>query len=158
MNSITIISIAIAIAACIALIVLVKTIKRKKTQKKFHALSDYAAKHDCKISKHEFFDGISIGLDETSNYLFFMKQHYDKKTEQHIDLSKIQNCRVNNISRMVNGVVAIDKLELCFSPSAKDVPQLIMEFYNSDYDSVTLAGEVQFIEKWAEIVQNKLKK
>jgi len=157
MNAITIISIAIAIAVCILLIVLIKTIKRKKTQKKFQTLSDFAAKHDCKITKHEFFNGISIGLDETSNYLFFIKHNYDKKTEQQIDLLKIQNCRVNNISRMVNGVVVIDKLELCFSPLAKDAPQLIMEFYNSDYDSLTLAGELQLIEKWAEIVKNKLK-
>lgn len=157
MNSITIISLAIIIAACALLVVLVKTVKRKKTQKKFQLLSDFAAKHNSSLSKHEFFDGISIGLDESSNYLFFIKQTADQKTEQHIDLSKIKNCRVNNISRMVNGTVVIDRLELSFSTSARDESPLIMEFYNSDYDSVTLAGEVQFIEKWTELINKHLK-
>ena len=157
MNSITIISLAIIIAACILLIVLMKTIKRKKTQKKFQLLSDFAAKHNSSLSRYEFFDGISIGLDESSNYLFFMKQNADKKSEQYIDLSKIKNCRVNNISRMVNGTVVIDRLELCFSTTVREEPPLLMEFYNSDYDSVTLAGEVQFIEKWAELVNKHLK-
>ena len=147
---------AIVIAASILLIVYSIKSKRKKENKKLQLLSAIADKHNCKITKHEFFGDLLIGLDEKSNFLFLINNS-NNKMEQAVNLSEIQKCRVVSTSRTVNSITVIDKLELCFSPADKNKPQVFLEFYNSD-NSPTLVGELQLIEKWAEIVNNQLKK
>lgn len=147
---------AIVIAICILLIVFFQINKRKKENKKLQLLSAVASKHNSSITQHEFFGNLLIGLDEKSNYLFFINKSLPE-TEEPINLSEIQKCRVVNTSRAVMNTTVIDKLELCFSPTDKNKPQVFLEFYNSD-NNPTLVGELQLIEKWADIIKNRLKK
>lgn len=157
MNLISIISLAIIIVACIVLILLSKSSKRKKENKKLQLLSAITGKHNSSVTQNEFFGDLLIGLDEKSNFLFFINNSQSNKTEQAINLSETQKCRVINTSRAVNNTTVIDKLELCFTPLDKNTPQVSLEFYNSD-NSPTLVGELQLIEKWAEIVKSQLNK
>jgi hypothetical protein len=45
-------------------------------------------------------------------------------------------------------VNVIDRIELIFSFN-NHRPELSLEFYNTDYDQLTLSGELQLAEKWA---------
>ncbi|HOY32102.1 MAG TPA: hypothetical protein PKW80_09505 [Bacteroidales bacterium] len=121
------------------------------------ALHDSASKNNCNITKHEFCGDLLIGMDEPAGFVFFLRFAHDQISKQHINLAEIADCRVMNTSRSANGTVVIDKLELCFTATEKTNPQVLWEFYNSHHNPA-LIGELQFIEKWAEIIKNKLKK
>lgn len=144
------------IATGIVLIVLSKRSKIKKEHKKLLLLTAIAQKNNSGITQHEFFGDLLIGLDEKSNFLFFINKSIPE-TEEAINLSEIQKCRVINTSRSVDSITVIDKLELCFTPLDKNKPQVHLEFYNSD-NHPNLVGELQLVEKWSDIIKNRLKK
>jgi len=51
----------------------------------------------------------------------------------------------------------VDKLELSFYPVEKGKPEISIEFYNDEYDSLTLSGELQLAEKWEKLLNEQLK-
>ncbi|MCK9612897.1 MAG: hypothetical protein PHR81_12750 [Bacteroidales bacterium] len=156
MNTTTIISLVIVIALTILLILFFRISKKKKIKKKLRVLQDYASQNNCNITQHEFCGDLLIGTDESSDFVFFLRFDDDKISQQHINLEEIADCRVLNTSRSVNSAVVIDKLELCFIAKEKTRPQIVWEFYNSD-NNPALIGELQYIEKWAEIIKRKIK-
>jgi hypothetical protein len=159
MNTNTIISLAILIAVSIFLFVLMNLLKSKKEKRKLKLIEDEAEKQNCLISKSEFCANLLIGIDETSNFLFFINKNRGKS--QFVNLNDMRNCTLINKSRTLsNGgssYKVIDKLGLNFVPKFGDNSEFFLEFYNSEYDSLNLSGELQLVEKWAEIVQNNIR-
>lgn len=158
MNTATIITLAILIAISIFIFVLMNMIKTKKEKIKLKLLADEAIKQNCQITKSEFCSGLLIGIDEPSNFLFFINQNRNKS--HHINLREVKIMRLINVTRTVtNGgssYKVIDKLGLSFASKVGDKGDEFLEFYNSEYDSLNLTGELQLLEKWAEIIQNKI--
>jgi hypothetical protein len=50
-----------------------------------------------------------------------------------------------------------DKLELCFYPYEKEKPEGSLDIYNSEFDRLTLTGELQFVEKWEKMMNERIK-
>lgn len=77
-----------------------------------------------------------------------------------ITLSEVQKCRVINSESTVNHTggthKVIEKLELTFTYRDKGKPEAVLEFYNTDSDSLTLTGELQLAEKWNKIANDCL--
>ena len=146
---------AILIAICILPFVLIGRNSRKQEKLLFQSLSNIAAKHNCKITQHECCEEYIIGLDETSNFLFFFKRVKDKEISKQINLSEIQNCKIINTSRSNGNEKIIDKLELSFSSSTKKEANIILELYNSD-DRIQLGDDFLLIERWAKKINELL--
>ena len=52
----------------------------------------------------------------------------------------------------------IDKLEFCFYPADKTKNEEVTEFYNDEYDSLSLTGELQLVHKWEKLISEKIKR
>lgn len=125
------------------------------------SLSKIATQHDCQINQYEIFGSFAIGLDKIKNFVFFYKQIKDKVEEHTICLGEIQSCKILNISRSLKtksgSQNVIDRLELSFIPIAENKPEIKLEFFNTDI-SVQLNGELQSIEKWSKLINDRLGK
>lgn len=135
--------------------------RKKKEKQLLQSILAVANKHSCKISQHELCEEFAIGLDETANQLFFLKKTEDKEIAQFVNLSEIKSCKVIKSERSVNSKDAnyklINNLDLQFSFLNQKNPDVLFSFYNAEED-MELNGEIQTIEKWAKIVNDRLKK
>ena len=84
----------------------------------------------------------------------------DIETHQLVTLHEIQRCHVITATRNgsnEDGIFKIiDKLELVFEHRDKRKADTILEFYNADYSSPTLTGELQLVEKWCKMLNDKI--
>lgn len=134
---------------------------RKQTERKFlQALSTLAEKSNCSISEYETWNNrYAIGIDKGAHKVFFVgKKDNNDNVENEVDLSLVQNSRVINTNRSIrNGKESyqvIEQLELCFDFTDNSLPRKTLMFYNAKHESLTVAGELQLAEKWAQIVNS----
>jgi len=155
----------IIMVVMVLLIFVVPTIwmylSRIKSEKQFKKkLCNFAESGNCTISEMDFWKKSVIGIDKNLHKLFYIRTTNSEEYKKEIDLTEIQKCRVLNASRSMNGkngnYTAIDRLELIFTCRDKNKPEIGLEFYNTIHDSLSLAGEVQLIEKWYRIVDAEL--
>ena len=134
---------------------------RKKKEKQLkRSILAIANNHNCKISQQEISDEFAIGLDESLNKLFFFKKTSEKEIAQHVNLSEIKSCKVikteHSTGNKQDSAKLIDKLDLHFSFLDRKNPDISLVFYDSD-ENFGMDGEIQKIEKWARIVNDRLK-
>ncbi|BBE20045.1 hypothetical protein AQPE_4236 [Aquipluma nitroreducens] len=95
-----------------------------------------------------------------ANIVFVVSNVNSIESSQQIDLADILKCRVIESSRSVStkegSLKVVDKIELSFVNPDKNKPDTKVEFYNADYDRLTLTGEVQLSEKWCKILNDKI--
>ena len=147
-------------AVCAVPFVLITQGRKKREKKMLQSLITLADQHDCKLSEHEFCSDFTIGIDKTKHFVFFIKKTKTKETLQYVDLNAIQSCKVNNIGRTFRNKDGqhreIERLELSFTPKAKDLGTINFEFYDAEIN-MQLSGELQAIQKWSKIVDLQLK-
>ncbi|WP_339709437.1 hypothetical protein [uncultured Kriegella sp.] len=147
-------------AVCVVPFVLITQGRKKREKKMLQSLITLADQHDCKISEHEYCSDFVIGIDKTKQYLFFFKKTKTEETLQYVNLNGIERCKVNNIGHVVRSKDGnhreIDRLELSFTPKAKDRQEIEFQFYNVDVN-MQLSGELQAVQKWSKIVELHLK-
>lgn len=161
MNSGTAITGAIFIAIFMLPFILMLYGRKKKEKHLLQSILNIANKHNCKISQQEISEEFAIGLDETLNHLFIFRKTANKEIGQHINLAEIKFCKVikttGNISEnKENNIKSIDKLDLHFAFLDRKNPDISFTFYDSE-ENFGLNGEIQIIEKWAKIVNDRLK-
>ncbi len=134
--------------------------RKKRERLILQSISAIANNLNCKISQYELYEEFAIGLDETANYLFFLTKTKDKEVAQYLNLTEIKSCKVvkteRNIGNKLNNYTTIENLGLHFSFFNKNNPDIILTFYDAE-ENMELNGEVQTIEKWAKIVNDRLK-
>jgi hypothetical protein len=131
--------------------------KKKKKEKEIkEVISRLAAKSNSKVDEYDWWNKTIIGIDNLNRKLLFIKKIEDKELQYAIDLSDIHMGRVINSHRsVINGNYnVIQKLQLGLISKNKDKPETLLEFYNADYDSLTIREELQLVEKWSKIVNS----
>lgn len=150
----------IIIIICIIPFALMSINSRKKEKKLLQGLTEIAESNNCKINRYELWNSSTIGIDDTSLMFFYTRKSEGIDISQHLNLSEIQKCRVISSSRTVSSkdgnFKVIEKLELVFSYKDKNRGEMALEFYNADYDSLTLTGELQLVEKWCNLFNDKI--
>lgn len=148
------------ILICIIPFALMSIRSKKKKKKLLQGLFEIAEKNNCKISRYELWNNSTIGIDDTALMIFYTRKSKDIETSKQINLVEIQKCRVVNSSGTLGNkdgnLMVADKLELAFSFQDKSKNEVVLEFYNVNYDSLTLTGELQLIEKWCKIFNDKI--
>ena len=143
------------ILACIIPFVLISKSNKQRTQKIFQALSDWAAKSSCSISKHDIWNQSAIGIDASSNMIFFYQKSGDQETRQKVNLAEVEKCLLINTSRTLKHETGeqkvIEKLELTFSHRHGKEADTSIVFFDTNSGRLTLAGELQMAEKWYKI-------
>jgi hypothetical protein len=156
----TTITILVVILICIIPFAVMSFNNSKRKKRLLQSLNKLAAQHNSKINEHDFWSNSIIGLSDNGNYVFAIRNIKGNMVTYNANLLEMQKCRVLNSSRTVknNGsdFVITDKLALAFSNRSKDKADIVLDFYNTDYDSLTLTEELQLTEKWCKILNNKI--
>lgn len=144
------------------LIVFLRIKKLKKKKQVLSVLQAFAKENNSEISTYDTWDKTLIGIDDKEeSKLFFIRSIPENEIRQVIVLSDVLDCKIAKTSRNMNfkGETAhvIDKIELVLSFSNKK-PNIFLEFYNTDYDHLTLAGELQLADKWLELIKKSIAK
>ncbi len=152
---------SIIILATISLIVFIQRNSKKREKKFYSVLQSFANDNNSKISSYDRWDKTLIGIDTSEiSKLFFIRTISDKEFKEVINLSEVKKCRLIKTERTVwynkENVKVIDKIELIFSYIFTNKPDIALEFYNNDYDHLTLSGELQLAQKWLDIVDRTL--
>lgn len=156
----TLIIAAVLVAICAVPFMIMGRNKKKREKQLLQLLFDTASKENCKLTQSEFLNDIAIGLDGINNKLFFFKKIDAIEVEQHVSLSEIKNCGLLNSNRPLdtkkNKDIIIEKIGLTFTPIDKNKTNIVFEFFNSE-ETMLLSGELQLAQKWAKIINEKLK-
>lgn len=157
LNSITMITVLVLLVFCILPVVIINQKRKKKAGESLQLLKTFAEENQCKITEHELFNQIIIGIDKDAHQLFFIRTTEEKKFQQKIYLSEVKKCRMEETGRTVDSGHVIEKIDLAFAPVASNQKEIILNIYNADYDNLTLSGEIQFAEKWVQLINDHLK-
>lgn len=153
--------IVLVIVALIALPFIFHNLYKKKKDLKF--LKDFkslAEKEKIVISQKELWANCyAIGIDNNSGKILYINKRKDKVEDILIDLSEVEKCRIANINRTLknqDGKNNIsDRLELIFTFRKSDIPEKVLEFYDSK-DFMPTDKELSLIESWLQIVNSYL--
>jgi hypothetical protein len=161
MDSGTIITTVVFIAIVVLPFILTSLSKNRKKNKMLQKLSELASGSNSVVSEHEFCSDFVLGLDNQSNHVFFYKKNDNREVAQYLDLSGYKRCKAvtysHTISEDKNQYHVINKLELCFYPYEKEKPEVLLDVYNNEFDRLTLTGELQFVEKWEKMMNDRIK-
>lgn len=151
---------AIIITICILPIVMLRRSRKKRESVLLQSLSEIATQNNYQINQYEILGSLAIGIDKTQNFVFFYRQIENNETKEFVNLDEIQSCNVINTGKSLNNKnenqKEIDRLELSFIPTSINKSEIKMEFFNSDVNA-QLYGELQLIEKWSIIINDRLK-
>lgn len=147
----------IGVVLCAMPFIITNRNRKKKEKQMLKTLKDLAKQKGYEITEFEVCGDYVIGIDLTKNVIFFQLKSKEEVNIQFVDLSTIKKCHVSNISRTSSNDKIIERLELILTPTEKNKPEIIFEFYNVEL-SYQLSGEFQSIEKWNELVQKQLNK
>ncbi len=154
------ITFALFIVFCFIIFAINSRRKKAKEAKFKKVIFALAEQNNCQITEYERWNNSVIGIDSVRNYVFVVRKTHDNETSQQVNLADFQKCHVSESSRIVitkeisNKVV--DRIELVFSNINRNKPDTIVEFYNTTYDNLFLAGEPQIADKWSKIVNDKI--
>lgn len=150
----------VAIAICVLPIIWLQKIQKKGANTLLFALTELASKHHAVLSTKEVHRDFAIGMDESKNFLFFIKKSKDEDIAEAIDLAEITSCKVINTHMSFNthdgARKVIEKLVLSFVPAVENKVTVNLEWYDM-YKNVQLSGELQLIERWEGMVNKRLK-
>jgi len=133
--------------------------RAKRGELVLRSMQELAQQNGRTLELHESCGHTTFGMDAGKNYLFHAGEQSGKLVLQHVDLSMVGNCHVVKGSRNVkarNGQAVIERLELCLTPKDKSRSETRFELYREGL-SPGLNGELQFAEKWAALINTRLK-
>lgn len=137
------------------LIILIRIRRKRREQKILAPLFAFAAENNSEIVSWDRWDKTLIGIDKKEpGSLFFIRNIPGRNIREQIQLSEVTNCRMYKSERRVTfhkeTVNVMDRIELVFTfPHRREVS---LEFYNAEYDLLTLTGELQMAQKWSGII------
>lgn len=156
---------AIIVLVIVALIVLPfifhNMYKKMKDMKFLRDFRNLAEKEKIVITQKELWNNCyAIGIDNDSKKIIYAIKQKEKVEGTLIDLSEVEKCRIANINRTTksqDGKNNIsDRLELIFTFRKSDIPEMVLEFYNSK-EFMPTDKELSLIENWLQIINTNLK-
>ncbi len=133
---------------------------KKRRNRTLAPLKEFAAEYSTEIADYDSWENTLIGMGSNeANTLFFIRRTPGGETREKINLAEVSGCRISKSESHVRynkeDVSLIERISLNFS-FHDHRPELILEFYNNDYDCLTLRGELQLAQKWAGLVSTQL--
>ena len=150
MDITTILVSTIAILACIVPLVFVVKNKGKKEKEFKSVIFGMAAKSNSNIDIYDRWNNTIIGMDNSNRKLFFCRKAGGNEVRHAVDLNDIEASSIVNTQHHVkkDNYNVTQRLELALVSKDK-AKKILLEFYNADYDSLTIVDELQLAEKWS---------
>ena len=121
-----------------------------------HAL---ARENNSTITRSDHWSNTQVGVDESeNNKLFFIRTANNQSIREVISLPEVKDCRLAKAERTVTDnkmkILVIERVELIFHFADAKKPEVALEFYNNDYDALTIRDELLLAKKWQGIVND----
>lgn len=159
MDSTIIISWTITLLILVGLIVFIELRSKNKGKRTLSVLQTFAKENNSSISIYDTWNKTFIGLDKDSQKLFFIRSTPDREIRQVINVLEITDCKMLKTARKVSSdketLNVIDRIEVVLSLNDRK-PDIALEFYNCDYNWLTLTGELELAIKWVEIIKSMI--
>lgn len=152
MDTSTIIIGLIMVALCALPFILSNTNRKSSDQTIKKAIFELAHKNNTSILQNDFWFKTAIGINTANHQLFFYRKAKNLETSEIIDLTNYKKCSVIKLNDNSNH---IDVLQLVLTPISSKNKEIILDFYNSEFNP-QLNGEVQLIEKWSKIINETI--
>ncbi|NMD01342.1 MAG: hypothetical protein GYA62_16695 [Bacteroidales bacterium] len=156
------VSIATSIAILISIVIIIAFqyyLNLFKKNKKILLLKTFAKEYQGNISDYELYNNLIIGIDRKNSFIFFINTR--NNTQYAINLSILSKLKINHVTRKIDNKKTVelitDFVGLVAIPKNKEKPEVILEFYNSNY-GIQLGNELIMAEKWEKIINNQLTK
>lgn len=148
---------SVTLVAIAGLIIFIRIRKKSRIEKALAPLKAFARENNSEISNSEVWGKNLIGIDNNApGSLFFIRSLPSREIREKINLSEISGCRINRTVRKADynkeAVSVIDRVELVIS-FYNHKPEVSLEFFNTDYDQLTLLNELQLAQKWSDMIQ-----
>ncbi|MFC6996383.1 hypothetical protein [Rufibacter roseus] len=142
--------------ACILPFYLMSAKNKRREQEQLQDLLKLAEESGCQITQHDLWNNSLIGIDSTANILFFLRKVNGQAASEKVNLAQVQHCRVEDVSRTITSkdgnYSKTDQSGLVLTYRDKGRKETKLEFYNVEYDSLTMQGELLLAKKWAGII------
>ena len=129
---------------------------KKKEKKMLQLLRNAAHQKNGQVSKHELFGDFAIGIDESKNLVFYVKQSGSTVLEEFVRLAEIQSCKVLNSSKSVGEYKTVEQLDLCLTSSTKNRSEIKLPFFAAGANN-QIREELKSIENWSKMINDRLK-
>lgn len=153
---------AIGIMALVLLslpFVLDRRSRAKRRELVLRSMQELAQQNGSTLELHESCGQTTFGMDTGKKLLLHADEQNGKMVLQHVDLAMVAACRVAKASRRVkghNGQEVVERLELCLTPKDRSRTETRFELYREGL-SPGLNGELRFADKWAALINTRLK-
>ena len=145
---------------CVIPIIIINRKKKIKEKIFLQTLISLAEKSNSKITELDKWGDKAIGIDKSTHKIFFIIKTAENESGLEVDLNEMKKCRFINTNSVVtyreSSQKVIERLELAFTFIDPKKPDLILEFYNSTYDSLALRDEIRLAEKWSAIANAEI--
>jgi hypothetical protein len=139
---------------CLVLIIspifLLNLSRKRKGQKLLATIQSQASKNNGKIIDYEHWNSYAIGIDSISGKIYYWSKIKKNDPFQEIDLSQVQSCKITNLRDADYSDTETLILEFTF---VNKTTNRNIEFYNSNYDGLTMHNEFQLAEKWLKTIE-----
>ena len=156
----TLITAILIAVACIIPFIIMSKINNRLERQILQPLFSLAQKHHSKVMQYDTWSNAAVGIDHTTAMVFFFKKVNNTETSQQVSLSEIRKCRIVQVTKTANdgqdNFKATTKLELVFEYLDTSKADTLLEFYDAAADGANLTGELQLIEKWRQLIENKM--
>ena len=155
METTTILWTVIVLILCALPIIIAKGSKAKKEKELRETISKLAGNTTAQIDQFDRWNNKAVAIDNNTNRLFFISGNGD--AHRLIDLSDIQQASLIKTHHNGGGASSvIKKVELFLVPKERGKPNIELEFYDADHDSLTIRDELQLAEKWSSILESAI--
>lgn len=149
----------VAIILLCALLIGIAVRNKSKKEKRFKEKISKIAGEGASFEKFDRWGNKAVAIDNFNQKLYFFLDGIDQRHKV-IDLSDIRQVSVikthHNGGSQGSGI--IKKVELYLLSKDKAKPNIELEFYNSEHDSLTIREELQLAEKWSGILESSISK
>jgi len=147
----TIVGLIIVVISIIPFVI-ISSVKKRKEKRLIQSLNNLALQENKNISLHEIWGQNIIGLDKDETAFYAIRKTKDNTTSYKVNLTEMQKCSLINKSKNIKyddgNATITDKLALSFINKEKEKEEVIVNFYDSEYDNPIMSGVLQIVEKW----------
>lgn len=137
--------------------------KRQKSKRDKLILGKLEALIKNKVSQltvYEIWNDRSIGLDKTSDKLYYVGKNAETEIALTVDLTQVHSCSLLKTNYdgepASNDPNSIRKITLILKSVSPKKEEIKLDFYAEEVDGANLNGELQLAQKWAELINRNL--
>lgn len=154
MDTPTIIIGLIVLIICILPFLIGSKKARLEAKNNLNRLNEFAKESNGNITQYQSWINTIIGLDQNKKILYFIRKVNGNETKIAIEMNEIKMSLVMITRSSFNSNIETVKLSL--ESLNKSESKIILEFYDAEFDGLTITGQLQIANEWEKKINDLL--